>query len=120
MLDKNRKTHLHLGSGLTPGAVYFGNVRPLRITSRQASLALGAAKRSRTLQRLIHAALTGATKKDGTPWLIVAQWGGRGKSTMIDTASFEEAYQAMLQGEEPPLLPSEKKGGASDSSCIAD
>jgi hypothetical protein len=100
---------LSLKSGPIPSAVYCENIRPLRITSRQASLALGAAKRSRTLQRLLHAALIGAKKLDGTPWLLVAQWGGRGKSTLIDTASFEGAYEAMLRGEQPPLLPSEIK-----------
>ena len=92
---------------LHSGAVYFGKIRPLRLTARQASLALGAEKRSRTIQRLIHAATTGAKKKDGSPWLIIAQWGGRGRPTLIDTASFEAAYAAMLAGEEPPLLPSE-------------
>jgi hypothetical protein len=96
-------------SGPIPGAVYCGNIRPLRITSLQASIALGAPKRSRTLQRLLHAAMIGAVKSDGSPWLIVAQWGGRGRSTLIDTASFEAAYQAMLEGEKPPLLPSEAK-----------
>jgi hypothetical protein len=53
--------------------------------------------------------MIGAVRKDGSPWLIIAQWGGRGKSTLIDTASFEAAYQAMLEGEKPPLLPSEMK-----------
>jgi hypothetical protein len=48
-----------LKSAPLPGLVYFGEIRPLRITARQASQALGAAKRSRTLQRLVHAALTG-------------------------------------------------------------
>ena len=100
---------LRLKTGPIPSAVYCGNIRPLRITSVQASVALGASKRSRTLQRLLHAAMTGAKKSDGTPWLVIAQWGGRGRSTLIDTASFEEAYQAMLQGEKPPLLPSEQK-----------
>jgi hypothetical protein len=92
-----------------PSAVYFGNIRPLRITSRQASLALGAPKKSRTLQRLVHAAIIGAKKRDGSLWLIVAQWGGGGRPTLIDTASFEAAYHAMLKGEQPPLLPSESK-----------
>jgi hypothetical protein len=96
-------------SGSLPTAVYFGSIRPLRITSRQASMALGAAKRSRTLQRLIHAALTDAKKEDGSPWLVIAQRGGGGRPTLIDTASFEAAYQAMLRGENPPPLPSEAK-----------
>jgi hypothetical protein len=100
---------LLLKAGPIPSAVYCGDIRPLRITSLQASIALGAPKRSRTLQRLLHAAMIGAKKSDGTPWLIIAQWGGRGRSTLIDTASFEEAYRAMLQGEKPPLLPSELK-----------
>jgi hypothetical protein len=72
-------------------------------------MALGAAKRSRTLQRLIHAALTDAKKEDGSPWLVIAQRGGGGRPTLIDTASFEAAYQAMLRGENPPPLPSEAK-----------
>jgi len=72
-------------------------------------MALGAAKRSRTLQRLIHAALQDAKKADGSPWLVIAQWGGGGKPTLIDTASFEAAYHAMLRGEHPPLLPSEAR-----------
>jgi hypothetical protein len=92
-----------------PRTIYFGEIRPLRITARQASRALGASQRSKTLQRLIHAALTGAKKLDGSPWLILARRGGRGKSTLIDTASFEEADEAMLKGEEPPLFPSEIK-----------
>ena len=92
-----------------PRTIYFGDVRPLRITARQASQALGAAKRSKTLQRLIHAALTGVTKQDGSPWLVLAQRGERGKPTLIDTTSFEAAYEAMLRGEEPPLFPSERK-----------
>ncbi len=94
---------------LLPSAIYFRDIRPLRITAQQASLALGAPKRSRTVQRLIYAATIGATKRDGTPWIIIARQGGRGRSTMIDTASLERAYHAMLEGEEPPLLPSEIK-----------
>jgi hypothetical protein len=92
-----------------PRTIYIGDMRPLRITSRQASRALGAMKRSKTVQRLIHATLVGATKKDGSPWLILAQRGERGKPTLIDTTSLEEAYEAMLKGEEPPLFPSELK-----------
>ena len=92
-----------------PRTIYFGDMRPLRITSRQASRAFGAAKRSKTVQRLIHAALTGATKQDGSPWLILAQRGERGKPTLIDTTSFEAAYEAMLKGEQPSLFPSELK-----------
>jgi hypothetical protein len=103
-----RKSNSNERPTALPGAIYFGDVRPLRITAKQASHALGARKRSKTLQRLIHAALTGATKQDGSPWLILAQRGQRGKPTLIDTASFEEAYAAMLRGEQPPLFPSER------------
>jgi len=108
-MSSGKEPALQKSQGALPRTIYFGDVRPLRITARQASRALGAAKRSKTLQRLIHAALVGAKKQDGSPWLVLARRGGRGKSTLIDTASFEQAYEAMLRGEEPPLFPSEVK-----------
>lgn len=41
-------------------------------------------------------------------WLIIAREGGRGRETLIDYASLKVAYQRFLNGEEPPLMPSER------------
>jgi hypothetical protein len=42
-------------------------------------------------------------------WVIVVRRGGRGRTTLIDYQSFKAAYQRLLNGEEPPLLPSEER-----------
>jgi hypothetical protein len=43
------------------------------------------------------------------PRMIVVRRGGRGRTTLIDYQSFKAAYQRLLNGEEPPLLPSEER-----------
>ena len=68
---------------------------PLAITKRDASRSVPSPK---IVQRwLFH------------KWVIVVRRGGRGCTTLIDYQSFRAAYERLLHGEEPPLLPSEER-----------
>lgn len=52
------------------------------------------------------------TKHAETPeqgWLKIVRQGGRGTETLIDYASLKEAYNRFCNGDEPPLLPSERR-----------
>lgn len=42
-------------------------------------------------------------------WLQIVRPGGRGTETLIDYASLKEAYVRFRDGDEPPLLPSERR-----------
>jgi hypothetical protein len=42
-------------------------------------------------------------------WLRIVRPGGRGTETLIDYSSLKEAYNRFRNGDEPPLLPSERR-----------
>jgi hypothetical protein len=72
------------------------NLEPFALTKEQAFKMLGSPKVGQRM--LFHG------------WLQIVRQGGRGSSTLIDYRSLKVAYQRWLDGDEPPLLPSEIKG----------
>jgi hypothetical protein len=89
---KQNSTHL----------VSFAGVRPLALTKRQAVCALGSSK--------VVARMLWASRHTGDEWLIIVR---SGRDLLIDTASVEAAYGRLLNGEQPPLMPSERRLGDS-------
>ena len=85
----------------TSGIVVDG-VRPLAVTKKQAAIALGSIK---TLQRLLWC----ARHQPQDPWVKIVREGKPGTECLIDTASLEAAYGRIYHGENPPLMPSEKR-----------
>lgn len=47
-----------------------------------------------------------ASRHAGDPWLVIVR---SGRDLLIDTASVEAAYERLLHGEQPPLMPSERR-----------
>ncbi len=72
------------------------NPEPFAVTKEQAFKMLGSPKVG---QRMLFYG-----------WLKLVRQGGRGSSTLIDYHSLKLAYQRWLNGDEPPILPSEAKG----------
>jgi hypothetical protein len=85
--------------------VSFGGVRPLALTKRQAISALGSSK---LVTRMLW-----ASRHAGDQWLIIVR---SGRDLLIDTSSVEAAYGRLLNGEQPPLMPSESRLGDSTAS----
>ena len=86
---------------------------PWMVTIPSASYLFGG--NIKMIQRLLHATKHDIPRADGTPWLDV-RWGGRGRETRILTSSLREAFFRIWLGEEPPLLPSEKRRGEESES----
>jgi hypothetical protein len=84
----------------SPHVVSFAGVRPLALTKRQAVCALGSSK--------LVARMLWASRHAGDQWLIIVR---SGRDLLIDTASVEAAYGRLLSGEQPPLMPSERRLG---------
>jgi hypothetical protein len=82
----------------SPYAVSFAGDRPLALTKRQAVAALGSSK--------LVARMLWASRHVGDPWLVIVR---SGRDLLIDTASVEAAYRRLLSGEQPPLMPSERR-----------
>jgi hypothetical protein len=82
----------------SPHFVSFAGVRPLALTKRQAVCALGSSK--------LVARMLWASRYAGDPWLVIVR---SGRDLLIDTASVEAAYGRLLDGEQPPLMPSERR-----------
>ena len=80
-----------------PRFVSFCGVRPLALTKKQAIFALGSSK--------LVARMLWASRHAGDQWLIIVR---SGRDLLIDTASVEAAYGRLLNGELPPLMPSER------------
>ena len=47
-----------------------------------------------------------ASRYAGDQWLVIVR---SGRDLLIDTASVEAAYERLLNGEQPPLMPSERR-----------
>jgi hypothetical protein len=76
--------------------VSFNGTRPLALTKRQAVSALGSSK--------LVARMLWASRHAGDRWLVIVR---SGRDLLIDTESVETAYERLLNGEQPPLMPSE-------------
>lgn len=83
-------------------AITIDGVRPLAINKKQAAIALGSIK---TLQRLLWC----ARHQPDDPWIKIVREGRPGTECLIDTDSLEAAYARMSRGENPPLMPSERR-----------
>lgn len=86
--------------------ILVDGVRPLVINKRTLVTVFGGA--SKIIDRLLHA----ARYAPELGWLVVPRFGKPGVECLIDTASAESAYRRFMAGEEPPLLPSERKSKA--------
>jgi hypothetical protein len=82
----------------SPHLVSFAGARPLALTKRQAITALGSSK--------LVARMLWASRYSGVQWLVIMRLG---RDLLIDTASVEAAYERLLGGEQPPLMPSERR-----------
>jgi hypothetical protein len=84
----------------SPHVVSFSGARPLTLTKRQAVTVLGSSK--------LVARMLWASRYAGDQWLVIVR---SGRDLLINTASVEAAYQRLLNGEQPPLMPSERRSG---------
>lgn len=84
----------------------INGLRPACVTRRRAIEFLGGDV------KLVARMLWCAQHQPDDPWLIVVRNRQRrpGQCIHIDTASLEAAYLRIASGEEPPLLPSERRG----------
>jgi hypothetical protein len=84
-------------------------MRPLALNKKQAVAALGSSK---LVARMLWASRYA--------WRSVANFRFRqGRDLLIDTASVESAYKRLLQGEQPPLMPSERRAHSSGANIAA-
>jgi hypothetical protein len=82
----------------SPHVVSFAGVRPLALTKRQTVTTLGSSK--------LVARMLWASRYAGDQWLVIVR---SGRDLLIDTASVEAAYERLLNGDQPPLMPSERR-----------
>lgn len=63
-------------------------------------------------RKLVDRMLWAARNQPHDPWIVIVRnkKGRPGQAVKIDAASFEAAYCRLLAGDEPPLLPSERRG----------
>ena len=92
---------MKLPNPTSPHLVSFAGARPLALTKRQAVTALGS---SNLVARMLW-----ASRYAGDQWLVIVR---SGRDLLIDTASVEAAYERLLNGEQPPLMPSERRFGS--------
>lgn len=78
--------------------VSFDGIRPLALTKKQAVTALGSSK--------LVARMLWASRHTRDEWLVVVR---PGRDLLIDTVSVETAYERLLRGEQPPLMPCERR-----------
>ena len=83
---------------LTSRRVSFDGTRPLALTKKQAVSALGSSK--------LVARMLWASRHTHDQWLVVVR---PGRDLLIDTVSVETAYERLLRGEQPPLMPCERR-----------
>lgn len=91
-----------------PRQILINGVRPLALDLKSLRYVFGG--RSKLVARMLHAS------RNGDAWLVFVsnKDGIPGKKVMVTPESAERAVERLKQGEEPPLLPSEK-GRKTDS-----
>ena len=84
--------------------ITINGLRPLSLLKREAARALG--NKHALLARMIWSA-----RNTDDPWVIIVtnRAGNPGTEITLETTSIERAHQRLLNGEEPPLLPREKR-----------
>jgi len=83
-------------------------MRPLALNKKQVIAALGSSK--------LVARMLWASRYAADPWLVLVR---QGRDLLIDTASVESAYERLLNGEQPPLMPSEHRAHFSGANIAA-
>ncbi len=85
-----------------PRQILINGVRPLALNLKRLKQIFG--ERPKLVARMLHAT------RNGDPWLVFVtnKEGNPGKEVTVSTESAELAAERLKQGEEPPLLPSEK------------
>jgi hypothetical protein len=78
--------------------VSIGGMRPLALTKKQIIAVLGSGK---LVDRMLW-----ATRHANGRWLTIIR---EGRDLLIATESVEAAYVRLIGGEQPPLMPSERK-----------
>ncbi len=78
--------------------VVFNGMRPLALSKRQTVAALGSSK---LVTRMLW-----ASRHADDSWLLIVR---QGRDLLIDTESVEVAYDRLLRGEHPPLMPCERR-----------
>jgi len=73
-------------------------MRPLALTKKQIIAVLGSGK---LVDRMLW-----ATRHAGGKWLHIIR---EGRDLLVATESVERAYERLINGELPPLMPSERK-----------
>ena len=87
--------------------VSFNGMRPLALTKRQVVSVLGSSK--------LVARMLWASRHAGDRWLLIVR---SGRDLLIDTESVEVAYERLLRGEQPPLMPCERRAVSARSGRI--
>jgi hypothetical protein len=77
---------------------------PLAVTRQQACALVAYPK---LVQRWLY--WTRHSASQDQCWLRIVRNGGRGTETLIDYVSLKAAYERFRNGDEPPLLPSERR-----------
>ena len=80
-------------------------IEPFAISKRRAYELVGYPK---LVQRWLFHSRRAATEKE--KWVKIVRDGRQGSETLIDFQSLRQAYDRFVNGELPPLLPSEKGG----------
>ena len=78
--------------------VLIDGMRPLALTKKQIITVLGSAK---LVDRMLW-----ATRHAGDRWFVIIR---EGRDLLVATESVETAYSRLVNGELPPLMPSERK-----------
>lgn len=78
--------------------VSISGMRPLALTKKQIIAVLGSAK---LVDRMLW-----ATRHAKGGWFIILR---EGRDILVATESVEKAYERLVQGESPPLMPSERR-----------
>lgn len=78
--------------------VLINGMRPLALTKKQAIAVLGSAK---LVDRMLW-----ATRYANDRWFVLIR---EGRDLLVATESVESAYTRLVTGEQPPLMPSERK-----------
>jgi len=85
-------------SSVSVQRVSIDGMRPLALTKRQIIAVLGSAK---LVDRMLW-----ATRHANGRWLVIIR---AGRDLLVATESVEAAYVRLVNGELPPLMPSERK-----------
>jgi len=78
--------------------VSIAGMRPLALTKKQIIAVLGSSK---LVDRMLW-----ATRHAGGSWFLILR---EGRDLLVATESVETAYERLVNGELPPLMPSERK-----------